>query len=314
MPVRSEFIFNEAPFPSCHASTIVETRTGTLLAAWFGGSHEGANDCCIYLSRKQTPNWSTPIKIVQGLDPDNASVPCWNPVLFETQTGHLLLFYKAGNHIQTWKGFLIRSQDDGQTWTPPEPLPKNILGPIKNKPIELDGKIIAGSSEEQHGWTVHFEWSPDEGKTWDRTPPLNEPNEIGAIQPCLLPAPNRVIKALGRTNQGKVFYTESQDHGHTWDPLRLLDVPNPNSGIDAVTLKSGEYVLAYNDSETKRTPLALATSQDGITWRRRLTLESEHGEFSYPATIQTRDGQIHVTYTWNRTHIKHVVLDVQDLV
>ena len=35
--VKSEFIYEEAPFPSCHASSIDQTREG-LIAAWFGGT------------------------------------------------------------------------------------------------------------------------------------------------------------------------------------------------------------------------------------------------------------------------------------
>jgi alpha-L-rhamnosidase len=38
-PVKiEEFIYDEAPFKSCHASTIAETQSG-LYAAWFGGTH-----------------------------------------------------------------------------------------------------------------------------------------------------------------------------------------------------------------------------------------------------------------------------------
>ena len=86
--------------------------------------------------------------------------------------------------------------------------------------------------------------------------------------------------------------------------------PNPNSGIDAVTLQDGRQVLVYNPVTEGRGILAVAVSSDGGGWQRVLTLEEEKGaEFSYPAIIQARDRLVHITYTWKRQRIRHVVLD-----
>jgi predicted neuraminidase len=68
-------------------------------------------------------------------------------------------------------------------------------------------------------------------------------------------------------------------------------------------------VVVYNHTTAGRSPLNVAVSQDGITWEMVLALESEPGEYSYPALIQSSDGQLHVTYTWRRERIRHVVLD-----
>ena len=53
----------------------------------------------------------------------------------------------------------------------------------------------------------------------------------------------------------------------------------------------------------------VSLSRDGKTWEAALVLESEPGEYSYPAVIQSSDGRVHITYTWKRERIKHVVID-----
>lgn len=98
--------------------------------------------------------------------------------------------------------------------------------------------------------------------------------------------------------------------------MKLTELPNPNSGTDAVTLADGRQLLVYNHNGNRRgrSPLNLAVSRDGQTWQAALTLENEPGsEFSYPAIIQTRDGLVHVTYTWKRKLIKHVVVNPKKL-
>jgi len=191
------------------------------------------------------------------------------------------------------------------------------VGPIKNKPVMLaDNVLLAPSSTEgSKGWRAHFERSADGGKTWEVIGPVNDGQTIGAIQPSILTLEGGTLLALGRTLKSKrVFQIESTDGGRTFGEMTLTDVPNPNSGTDAVTLADGRHLLIYNNSETARSPLNIAVSADGRTWTPAVTLETEHGEFSYPAIIQAADGKVHVTYTWKRKKIAHAVLDPARLV
>ena len=225
-----------------------------------------------------------------------------------------MLFYKVGPSFTNWWGMLRTSDDGGETWSAARRLPEGILGPIKNKPVQLaDGTILCGSSTEPGGWRVHFEWTTDLGQTWTKTEAINDGRSIGAIQPSLLIHPDGKIEALGRSQQGKLWQAWSQDQGETWGEMTLLDVPNPNSGTDAVALKDGRFLLVYNHTPRGRTPLNVAVSKDGVHWEAVLTLENGDGEFSYPAVIQTKDGLVHVTYTWQRKRIRHVVIDPEKL-
>jgi len=308
--IRREFIFEQAPFPSCHASTIVEVRGG-LVAAWFGGREERAPDVGIWVSRNEKGKWSTPVEIADGIQVDGSQLPCWNPVLFQPKSKPLMLFYKVGPSPSRWWGMLRTSPDRGRTWGPPQRLPEGFLGPVKNKPIQLpNGDLLCPSSSETDSarseWRVHFERTSDFGKTWTKSVPAGE---IDAIQPSILTHRRGVLQAVGRSRESKVFETWSRDGGHSWSALTLTDLPNPNSGTDAVTLKDGRQVIVYNHTTQGRTPLNVALSLDGQSWREVAVLETAPGEYSYPAIIQTRDRLLHVTYTWKRERICHVVLN-----
>lgn len=311
----SEFIYETAPFPSCHASTIEETEDG-LIAAWFGGTEEGQADVGIWIAHHDG-QWSKPIEIANGMVSAEERYPAWNPVLFQPASGPLRLFYKVGPSPREWWGMLTTSDDGGRNWSAPRRLEDGILGPIKNKLIQLsNGDILAGSSTEHDGWRVHFERSTDSGHNWEATDAVNDGRAIQAIQPSILVHKNGELQAVGRTKSKRVFQTKSDDNGRTWNQLTLTDLPNPNAGTDAVTLKDGRHLIVYNHNPESggRSPLNVAISDDGEKWYAALVLENEPDqEFSYPAVIQTDDGMVHITYTWKRERIKHVVVDPEKL-
>lgn len=312
--VKEEFIFKNPPFASCHASTIVQGGKG-LVAAWFGGSHEGRADVSIWLSRYNGKRWSKVEEVANGIQKDGKRFPCWNPVLFQPKHGPLMLFYKVGPWPAGWWGMLITSKDGGRNWSNPQRLPDGILGPIKDKPVQLsDGTILCGSSTEFSGWRVHMEWTSDLGKTWHKTGSLNDTSRFQIIQPTILVHHNDNIQILCRSKEGVITESWSKDDGKTWSKMQSTGLPNPNSGIDAVMLKDGRALLVYNKTTSKRTPLNVAISNNGKTWKDVLVLENKPGEYSYPAVIQTSDGLVHITYTWKRLLIKHVVIDPNKLV
>ena len=320
------------PTPECHASTIVESPFG-LVSAFFAGTHEKNPDVGIRVSRMVDGKWTWPEEVVNGVQNDTLRYPLWNPVLFQPAEGPLLLFYKEGPDPRTWWGMLMTSPDGGKTWSKPEKMGTDekighLLGPVKNKPIQLkDGTIISPTSTEiklEDGdvdWMVHFEISKDNGKTWEVVGPINDGKEFDAIQPSILTYPNGKMQVLCRTRQNVISQSWSDDHGRTWSKMKATELPNPNSGTDAVTLKDNRQLLIYNHTTKEgeepkgRNMLNLAISDDGINWKPVMTLENVPAEsgYSYPAIIQTADGLVHITYTYVRQSVKHVVIDPKKL-
>ena len=346
--LKDEFLYETAPFASPHAATIVETKKGDLVAAYFGGTYERNPDCCIWVNikkkeerekRREESGWGAPILAADGMV-DGVKTACWNPVLTEMPNGELWLFYKVGKSVADWTGWLTKSKDGGRTWSKGEKLPNGFLGPIKNKPLLLNDKLICGSSTEDNGWRFHVEIYDLKTKEWQYVGPvestqayrtdmmptpaeMQDPNyipvegtkrPIDCIQPSFLQLKDGRLQVLMRTRNGKIATSYSSDEGQTWEPVTLTDVPNNQSGTDAVTLRDGRHVLIYNNFETlpgtkkgPRTPLSLAVSDDdGKTWRHVLTLEdSPVGQYSYPSIIEGRDGTLHMVYTWRRKRVAY---------
>jgi len=117
------------------------------------------------------------------------------------------------------------------------------------------------------------------------------------------------LQILCRSKNKRVVESWSHDSGRTWSTLTPTELPNNNSGIDAVTLSNGLQLIVYNPITSGRNKLAIAGSYDGKIWEKLIDLEDQpSGEFSYPAIIQDKKGNVHVTYTYNRKKIKYVQL------
>lgn len=202
--LKDEFLYENASFPQCHSASIVDTKKGDLVATYFGGKHERNPDVCIWVSikKKGTNEWSNPILAADGVftlgtkEAEIAGITaestpasegpmrkgtasdnqrrkaCWNPVLCEMPNGELWLFFKVGLKVADWTGWLCKSKDGGKTWSDKEPLPKGFLGPIKNKPEIIDGRLLCPSSTEDNGWKFHMEIYDLKTKQWKYVGPV----------------------------------------------------------------------------------------------------------------------------------------------
>ena len=315
---KAELLFNNPPFAQCHASTIVEVDPNKQMAAYFAGTDEGNKDVGIWLSTQEEGKWNKPVLVADGVINDTLRYPCWNPVLFKTKEGKVFLFYKVGPSPREWWGMVRTSTDDGGTWTSPEKLPNGILGPIKNKPVQLADETILcpSSTETKQSWKAHIERSTDLGATWQLIP-VDPQTKFNVIQPTLLYHGGNKIQILCRSKENKIIEAYSDDNGKTWGALSPTKLPNPNSGIDAVTLKNGMHLLVYNptiNSNDKgfndRAKLNVAISKDGKQWTIVVVLENgTTEEYSYPAVIEAQDGKVHITYTYDRKNVKYVILE-----
>ena len=324
LPIEAdEFLYTSSGFPECHSATIAETTDGDLVATYFGGTKERNPDVCIWVSRKEkgSDTWTAPQLVADGVMNDSLRKACWNPVVWQIPDGDLVIWFKIGSSVSDWSGWMISSKDGGRTWSGRQPLQEGFLGPVKNKPVMVDGRLIAPTSIEKKGWWLYFEYSDDMGQTWQRTDLVEADSGVLAIQPAILTLPDGRLEAVARTRNRQVAVTYSDDNGLTWSRLQLIDLPNNNSGLDALTLADGRYAMICNDwpiepdkQKGARTPLSLMISDDGLHWQHALTVEdSPVSQYSYPSMIQTRDGKIHLIYTWRRQRIKHVVIDIDRL-
>lgn len=167
------------------------------------------------------------------------------------------------------------------------------------KPTVLkSGRILLPLYSDTYSFSL-MAVSDDDGRTWYASEPLIG---FGNIQPAVLERNDSTLVAYMRENGplDKIRVCESKDQGLTWGPVVSSELPNPGSGLDAVRLANGHWVLIYNDAKQGRNHLAVSLSTDeGRTWSATRHLEfQDKGSYHYPAIIQGADGTIHAVYSY----------------
>jgi predicted neuraminidase len=321
--MKAEMIFRgREPFNTCHASTMCQLPDGSFVAAWYASREsEGSEDQVIMGCRR---DYSEDIWKEAEVWVNVPGRAAGNPVLFVGPDGNLWLMAPA-NYGEWCRGgtrlFYKRSFDGGKTWEDLELFTEATGVLIKNKPIHLQKENVwlLPAYYEATGSPCFFRI-----KNSEEFAPLVGVNEISPDvqenlrQPTVVELSNGLLMAYMRSGHQRIYQTLSFDRGKTWSKGEPTELPNPNAGIDMVRLHSGSLALAYNPLIKGRNRLVLSLSEDeGETWAYHIILEDIAPDirdgngppvFSYPATIQARDSRIHITYTYRRRAIKHIVI------
>lgn len=323
--MRIGYACEDCPTPSVHGANVIETRDGGLLATWFGGTREGATDVALWAANysPQTRRWSAPRRIIGAVETQNALgrhiKTVGNSVLVRDALGELSLYYVSVS-VGGWAGSALNvmlSSDDGKSWGMPRRLITspffNISTLNKSAPLAYDdGSIALPVYHEFIGKFSELLRLDPAGRILDK---VRITHGRRAIQPLLLPVSQDQLLALMRDTgpfPGHVLLSRSADAGMHWPMQQELSLPNPDSAVGGLRRPDGSLLLVFNDVEAGRSSLALALSRDdGQSWRivRHFEQSPNKEEFSYPYLIRSRDGTMHLLYTWNRTRIRHIAFN-----
>ena len=314
--------------PSVHAASLIALKDGAVRAFWFAGSREGAPDVVINTSvfDSQASRWSAPTVVVDRVGAEKGLsryiAKLGNPVPARMADGRMQLFFVTVS-IGGWAGSSISSMisdDEGLTWGRPARLissPLINLSTLVKSPAMLfvDGRLGLPAYHEWIGRFGEF-LRVDANQVIDKR---RMSSGRGAIQPVVFSDGPQEANAFFRQTRPsskpkQIPTSETKDAGQTWAATKDLEIPNPNSALAALTLANGTRLMVLNNIETGRYRLVMVMREPSSPqWRVVQVLEDDasllndqHREFSYPYLISTNGEDAHLTYTWNRTKIKHV--------
>jgi predicted neuraminidase len=322
---REDFVHAAGLTKEIHSSTLVPLDNGNVLAAWYGGSREGAGDVALYLAEYDSgkQRWGEARRLT---DPEKTQRQVkryirkvGNPVLFSHPDGTLWLFYVSVS-VGGWAGSSINyitSQDQGGTWSAARRLITspfaNISTLVKGTPLLYeDGTIGLPVYHEFLGKFPELLHLDQNGRVLDK---IRMWSGKSSLQPSIAALDEGRAVALLRysgTPPNRILETRSGDAGRSWQPVRKLQLPNPNSALMVRKIGEKQLLLVFNNTEDGRANLSLALSDDeGETWRVVHALEDSPEEqgFSYPFLIETDNGLFHLSYSWNKRRVKHVVFN-----
>ncbi|MBM3867725.1 MAG: exo-alpha-sialidase [Verrucomicrobia bacterium] len=308
------------PHASVRIPALLRTKKGTLIAAAEArdkATDQAGNDLVVATSKDDGVTWSKPrVAYDQGKD------SCNNPTLVEDElVGRVYLFFQtfpAGSHEfgglpvgDAPEGTRIRviaSDDEGETWSRPADLTKDLKpagavttasGPgvgIKLKAPAHAGRLVIpfNSQDKKRNFVNWVAYSDDGGRSWHRggDVPQDGGRQLNEVQ--VAEARDGTLYLNSRRWKGAAFrkVAWSKDGGQTWSPATDESAhPDPTCQGSLLRIDEGASTRFYflNPAGKGRSNGTLRRSDDGgKTWSQSTLLFP--GPFAYSSMAPVKGG------------------------
>ena len=293
--IVDEFLYKDAPFPSCHSASIVETKKGDLVATFFGGTKERNPDVSIWVCRKPkgAKDWTAPVLVADGVELQPVeTVTEANPKMFDgskTYSQAAPAFKAQFMPYPEWKGNWGEDRVNGvhreACWNP-------VLFETPDGVLHLYFKIGPNVANWK-GWCIT---SKDGGKTWSKREPL--PDGIyGPIKNKPIIIPNSEFRIISPTsderNGWKIYFELSDDNGRTWRKTPYVEADSGVLAIQPTIIQLPDGRLEAL-CRTRSRHIGVTFSNDqGETWSKLQLIDTPNNNSGIDAvTLNTVGGDL----------------------
>ena len=295
-----EFLYKDAPFPSCHSATIVETKKGDLVATYFGGTKERNPDVCIWVSRKPkgAKDWTPPVMVADGVELQPLQ-PSPELKMSQVSTPAKPFFNAQFCPLTQWTGNFGAMAIDSDIyreacWNP-------VLFETPDGLLHLYFKIGPNVA----GWKGWHITSKDGGKTWSRREQLpdsiygpikNKPVivNLADVGTGHVPARNndgvRIISPTSDERNGwKCYFELSDDLGKTWRRTAFVETDSGVLAIQPTIIQLPDGRLEALCRTRSRHIGVTFSSDKGETWSKMQLIDTPNNNSGIDA-VTLRDG------------------------
>ncbi|MBR4752746.1 MAG: exo-alpha-sialidase [Thermoguttaceae bacterium] len=297
---------NAEPFPSPFPGPFIRAADNSIVTISGTEAHWSVDE---------GKTWES----AQALDPEKYSVLDFSIV--RAKDDSLVIAFDNGKELKSGKWnegsvtdweipvYIIRSVDNGRTWSEPLPLQRDWVGALRAMVTLKSGRIVLATMALQP-WNhiIPVYYSDDAGQSWTKTQTIvmegaKTNDHDGAMEPKLVEKKDGSVYMLIRTTRGTFYRSISTDGGETWSKPESTGIENNNSYGELAVLSDGRWVLVWNRDEKfpafnyepdpndwivedmsyswikRRNKLSIAFSSDeGETWTEPVVLASTDNE------------------------------------